>query len=194
MCWIGIFLAVTGLVWGFEWFANGLYWTTSGGKTKVPYAEVFSDTTNISSNSLSTPAVDIVWKNLVKENPTAEVIEVHIPENKNSTIAASTNPDSYTYWQNDNHFYDQYTLKEIQVKHLYGRYKDLTTADKIARMNYDIHVGAILGLPGKVLAFFASLICASLPVTGFIIWWGRKNKDKKGKKKKDKKKKKEVAV
>jgi uncharacterized iron-regulated membrane protein len=43
-------------------------------------------------------------------------------------------------------------------------------------MNYDIHVGAILSLPGKILAFFASLICASLPVTGFIIWWGRRKK------------------
>jgi uncharacterized iron-regulated membrane protein len=45
-------------------------------------------------------------------------------------------------------------------------------------MNYDIHVGSILGLPGKFLAFFASLIGATLPVTGFIIWWvkGRKKK------------------
>jgi len=45
-------------------------------------------------------------------------------------------------------------------------------------MNYDIHTGAILGLPGKILAFFASLICASLPVTGFYIWYGRKYKKK----------------
>jgi uncharacterized iron-regulated membrane protein len=43
-------------------------------------------------------------------------------------------------------------------------------------MNYDIHVGAILGLSGKVLAFFASLIAASLPVTGFLLWRGRKKK------------------
>jgi uncharacterized iron-regulated membrane protein len=45
-------------------------------------------------------------------------------------------------------------------------------------MNYDIHTGAILGLPGKFLAFFASLIAASLPVTGFMIWMGRKKKKK----------------
>ena len=36
----------------------------------------------------------------------------------------------------------------------------------IARMNYDIH-GAVLGLPDKILVFCGSLICASLPVTGF---------------------------
>jgi uncharacterized iron-regulated membrane protein len=49
---------------------------------------------------------------------------------------------------------------------------------KLMRMNYDIHVGAILGLPGKILAFFASLLIASLPVTGFMVWWGRRNKAK----------------
>jgi uncharacterized iron-regulated membrane protein len=40
-------------------------------------------------------------------------------------------------------------------------------------MNYDIHVGAIAGLPGKIIAFLACLLCASLPVTGFIIWFDR---------------------
>ncbi|MBN3661790.1 MAG: PepSY domain-containing protein, partial [Ornithobacterium rhinotracheale] len=42
--------------------------------------------------------------------------------------------------------------------------------------NYDIHVGAILGIWTKILAFIISLICASLPITGFLVWWGRKNK------------------
>jgi uncharacterized iron-regulated membrane protein len=49
-------------------------------------------------------------------------------------------------------------------------------ADKIMRMNYDVHTGAIGGLPTKILAFFASLIAASLPLTGFTIWYGRKKK------------------
>jgi uncharacterized iron-regulated membrane protein len=86
------------------------------------------------------------------------------------------NPDDGTYWQNDNIYFDQYTLKELPVDHVYGRFKDAAAADKLMRMNYDIHVGAVLGLPGKVLAFFASLLCASLPVTGFYIWWGRRKK------------------
>jgi uncharacterized iron-regulated membrane protein len=44
--------------------------------------------------------------------------------------------------------------------------------------NYDIHVGAILGLPTKIIAFIVSLICASLPVTGFMIWWGEERKNR----------------
>jgi uncharacterized iron-regulated membrane protein len=53
---------------------------------------------------------------------------------------------------------------------------DGAPAGKIVRMNYDMHVGAVLGLPGKLLAFFASLVAASLPVTGFLVWWGMKKR------------------
>ena len=91
---------------------------------------------------------------------------------------AGANRDASTYWKTDYRYFDQYTLQEIPVTHLDGRYKDATIADKIVRMNYDIHTGQVLGLPGKILAFFASLIAASLPITGFYIWWGRKKKKK----------------
>ncbi|RZK63395.1 MAG: PepSY domain-containing protein, partial [Pedobacter sp.] len=76
-------------------------------------------------------------------------------------------------------FYDQYSLKEIEVKHMYGKLANATAADKLARMNYDIHVGAVLGLAGKIMAFLASLVAASLPITGFIIWRGRHKKSRK---------------
>jgi uncharacterized iron-regulated membrane protein len=80
------------------------------------------------------------------------------------------------YYNIDYRFYDQYTLKELSTPSLYGAYKDAVFADKVIRMNYDIHVGSIGGLPGKIIAFLASLVTASLPVTGFLMWWGRRKK------------------
>jgi uncharacterized iron-regulated membrane protein len=62
------------------------------------------------------------------------------------------------------------------VKHQYGKFAEARLADKLFRMNYNIHVGAIAGIAGKVTAFLASLIAASMPVTGFVIWWGRRRK------------------
>ncbi|MFB2119050.1 hypothetical protein [Parapedobacter sp. 2B3] len=32
----------------------------------------------------------------------------------------------------------------------------------------------------KILYFIASLICASLPITGFYIWWGKRKKRPRG--------------
>ncbi|MDN5296752.1 MAG: hypothetical protein PWQ71_858, partial [Bacteroidota bacterium] len=61
----------------------------------------------------------------------------------------------------------------------YGRFADADTADKLMRMNYEIHTGAILGLPGKIIAFFASIFIAGLPITGFVIWWRKRGKKEK---------------
>jgi len=71
-----------------------------------------------------------------------------------------------------------YMGRDDAVRELLSAGADANAADKLLRMNYDIHTGAIIGLPGKVLAFCASLLCASLPITGFYIWWGRRKKDR----------------
>ncbi|GAA0878846.1 PepSY-associated TM helix domain-containing protein [Algoriphagus jejuensis] len=172
-----LIFAVTGLVWGFIWFRDGLYAATTGGEKFVEYYAPVSDSTQF--NPTSAPALDQVWVKMVAEYPQAEWIEVHPPEYEHGSIAANANPDASTYWKTDYRYFDQYTLEELPVDHVWGRFHEATFGDKLNRMNYDIHVGAIAGFPGKLLAFFLSAIIASLPVTGFMIWWGRKYKGKK---------------
>ncbi len=46
----------------------------------------------------------------------------------------------------------------------------------IMRANYGIHTGLVLGMPTKILYFLASLISASLPFTGLLVWLGKKKK------------------
>ena len=76
------------------------------------------------------------------------------------------------YYNQSEFFYDRYTLKPLEMEG--SKFSEAKFADKLSMMNYDIHVGSILGFPGKVLAFLASLIGASLPITGFLVWYGRK--------------------
>jgi uncharacterized iron-regulated membrane protein len=83
--------------------------------------------------------------------------------------------DKDLFYNADNLYFDQYTAKQIPVSY-WGKYADANAGEKATRMNYDIHIGAIAGLPGRILMFFAALITASLPVTGFYIWWGKKKK------------------
>ncbi len=157
-----------------------MYWATSGGQTMTQFYEPESKGKPVLDKN--TPAIDFLWKKTMAENPTAQTIEMHYPETSKSTIAAVTNPIAGTFYKADYIYYDQYSLKPLPVTHNFGRYRDdLNLANKIMRMNYDIHIGAIVGLPGKILAFIISAITASLPVTGFIIWWGRRKKSKKPK-------------
>jgi uncharacterized iron-regulated membrane protein len=181
--WILIFLAVSGMVMGFQWFAKSVYWVSSGGKEMIPFAESVSksaaDEKLVAMSVGKAPAQDILWAKARAERPGfTGNMDVHPPHTKDAAIELAINPDPGTFWKADYLFYDRYTLKEIKVDHMFGKFADASTADRIARMNYDIHVGAVLGLPGKIMAFFASLVAASLPITGFLIWRGRRKKDK----------------
>jgi uncharacterized iron-regulated membrane protein len=169
--------AVTGLVWGFQWFAFS-YYKILGGEKSLLYEEP-SSTSEPDDKVKQIAPLDDVWHLMVKEYPEAESIEVHPPETDSSSIAANANSDKETYTHIDYRYFDQYSLKEINVNHLWGRTKNDAIADQLMKMNYDIHTGGIFGLAGKIFAFLISLLIASLPITGTLIWWGRNKKRKK---------------
>lgn len=178
--WIIIFIALSGMVMGFQWFAKSVYFISSGGKTLNQFEETYSDTTRNAKLQLNASAADQLWKSYLDADPKFNgSLDVHVPENEKASIEIAKNPDPDTYWKADYSYFDQHTLKEIEVQHVFGKLKNATVADKIMRMNYDIHVGSIAGLPGKIIAFFASLIAASMPITGVLIWIGRNKKKKK---------------
>lgn len=166
---IALIFAITGLVWGFNWFASS-YYKVLGGEKSLVYEDPISGK---KTNAIENP-IDKVWLLMQKEYPEAKSIEVHPPENDSTTIAANANPDAGTFWKMDYRYFDQYTLEEKEVNHIFGRYENAAVSDKLMRMNYDIHTGAIFGLAGKIFAFLISLLIASLPVTGFFVWWNRK--------------------
>lgn len=49
-----------------------------------------------------------------------------------------------------------------------------STLGKVDAARYAIHVGALLGLPGRIAACVASLILAMLCITGPWMWWKRR--------------------
>lgn len=72
---------------------------------------------------------------------------------------------------------DAYTGKVIHREGWNDRKGVLATIDQA---RYSIHVGAILGLPGRIAACLASLILAALCITGPWMWWKRRPKGKLG--------------
>jgi uncharacterized iron-regulated membrane protein len=176
---IGVIFAVTGLVWGFQWFSQGLY-TVTGGKGSDEFINPPSDTTSISIVSSPAEATDRAWYALKKEYPENEGINISFATQKSESIYSYVNFRDGTYYKVDYNYFDQYSMKKIAINGPYtGKYSEANLGQLLRRMNYDIHTGAILGLPGKILAFLASLVCATLPVTGFVIWWGRRKKGNK---------------
>lgn len=174
--WVVLFLAITGLVMGFQWFAKSLYWVSSGGRAKVEDRHPVSETTQ---KALYTNTADYLWQEHSSHIKPFESIGIYFATLPTDPVEIVVNHRPGTYYNSDFYHYDQYTGKLLPAQGSYeGKFTEAKLADKIVRLNYDIHVGAVLGLPGKILAFFGSLIAASLPITGFLIWRGRKKKTK----------------
>lgn len=175
---LAIVIIFTGLVMAFEKFKASVYYGLGGDKEVVWRLPENISSTGNSQNTLS--GMDKLFYDLQEKYPQAVDLEFHYPMTASEAIYVEIGYEEGVYYNADYRFYDQNTLQEISSPTIYGVYNNQTgIPEKIMRMNYDIHVGAIGGLPGKVLAFFASLLCASLPVTGGLMWYGRKFKKKK---------------
>jgi len=54
-------------------------------------------------------------------------------------LVVSLNPEAGIYWKTNYLFFDQYTLSKIQPDHIWGEFDNADGADKLMRLNYDIH-------------------------------------------------------
>lgn len=172
--WIVLFAALTGLVWTFEWMRKAEYWIGSGGKEMPEYPNPFAK--KKSADILPANGIDAVFEQKLAAYDNPHLASVDFPDNDSTAYCISIYPNQ-RYYDGDQFYYNQHTLAEIPVS-FYGQYKNANVGEKLSRMNYDIHIGSILGLPGRIAMFFAVLIGASLPITGFYVWWGRNKKSK----------------
>ncbi|NVO32290.1 PepSY-associated TM helix domain-containing protein [Hymenobacter lapidiphilus] len=167
-----LLLATSGLVWSFDWWEMGIY-RLLGQTTKPGYGAHAAAPAR--PRTTATP-LDAALRHLQTQRPTWTNIYVALPE------AASKNPhelegyvdyDGGTAWnESDTYFYHTATGTVTYAEPFVQK----TTGEKWRNSNYPIHIGTIFGWPTRVLVCLATLVCASLPVTGFLIWWGRRHK------------------
>lgn len=172
---LALILVLTGLIMAFQSFEHVTY-KALGGEKSVEFT-IPKNTSSTRANYMDdTLPIDQLLRRLKQQFAQAEQYEIHYPHTDSASIYVEITYESGVFYSSDYCFYDQYSLEEIKTTSLYGRYKNADFPDKVIRMNYDIHVGSIFGLPGKILVFLISLVVATLPVTGFMLWWGRKKK------------------
>ncbi|MTI41205.1 PepSY-associated TM helix domain-containing protein [Fulvivirga lutimaris] len=158
-------IACTGLVFSYKWFGDGVQWLVNGGSLPPKSERLYSDTTKVATLL----PLDKILYSANQLNAEAKAFSINLPD-KITDVVSVTVQNSEKRYKRERHLFDQHTGQLLNT----ASFDDKTTGEKLRAMNYDIHVGNILGLPGKILAFIASLISASLPITGFMICIGRK--------------------
>lgn len=170
---LALLIAFTGLIMSFHWVRESTYWI-SGGWADEPVKKeavaVIKDTISVQQLDMLT-AADFIWKKvrteIAKENK--EAVIIHFPDEPTEDFYACTDMNNGV-WRDL--YFDPNTLELLPKSQKY--IKGERFSKWLMRSNYSLHVGTIGGLSTKIIYFLASLICASLPVTGFIIWYNRK--------------------
>lgn len=173
---VAVIIAMTGLTWSFKWWEKGMYKAFGSAKPVVLLRQApFVNTADTLGNHLN--QIEYTIKQKVKNNYIA--IGLNLPDKGGNVLMAYVYHHHRTDgWRNLSYYYFDTRTGQLfdQMEHAK---KPLGL--KWRNSNKDIHTGRIYGLPTQILAFLASLVCASLPVTGFLIWWGKRNKKPKAK-------------
>lgn len=171
---IALILALSGLAIAFDWMREGVYTAANLGKTYAyEKQEVKSDLLQAGFKPRM-PVIDQALMVARARSPQAQMFSIFAGDEKKDPVWVTAYYTPLHYYRSDEYTFDKYTGKLLKVM----LHQKKSPGMKMNDANYDIHVGQILGLPGKIIAFFASLICASLPITGLIVWLGKRKKKK----------------
>lgn len=166
---LALVIAFAGLGFSYEWMHEAFYVVGNLGK-EYP-EDHMSPTIRTSENFSADNPIDLAFVRTVKLMPESGMYFTW-EQGEDTPIITGAYPDALEFDHQSNLYFHPQTGELLRTHY----YPDKSTGLKLQEMNYGLHTGQYFGLPGKILAFFVSLFVAGLPVSGFMIWWGRKKK------------------
>ena len=171
---IALLMSITGIYFAYPYVKNVIHFTLSGSADLPKDKEIKSpDSLMIKNSSVYDLTADQTRKLY------AESASFRIPLSGKNKKGKDLKNIPVTVYGEEGRFSDRSTLvfDKYSGKLLAEKpHQKLSNAEKYANANYDIHTGSYFGLLGKIIWFITGLICTSLPVTGFLVWWGKQKK------------------
>ncbi len=118
------------------------------------------------------PLADVAYAQMRQQSPTAEMVLIGPTTGRKQPVYCLTYQRALHYYHRDEYYFHPVSGQLLRALPHAAK----SPGKKLGDLNYDLHTGQILGLGGKIVAFLISLLSASLPVTGTLLWWGRRHK------------------
>ena len=118
------------------------------------------------------PLVDVAYQQVRQHSPTADMLVIGPAADRKQPVYCLTYQKALHYYHRDEYYFHPVSGELLRALPHVGK----SAGKKLGDINYDLHTGQLLGLGGKIVAFLVSLLAASLPVTGTLLWWGRRHK------------------
>ncbi|MBC7828202.1 MAG: PepSY domain-containing protein [Chitinophagaceae bacterium] len=163
-----LIVSLTGIFWVFDTAKSFVRAATSSPVRKAP------ETRSVPSVLRKENPLDTAYHYASIKNPGAREVFIVVPPDSLASIRVLLRFPYTIVRKQTSLWFDQYSISNIHTI----SYRGYTRYESINQSIYDFHTGRIraLGIGSKIIYFLASLFAASLPVTGFLIWYGRKKK------------------
>ena len=169
MIFPAMIIALTGLTFSYEILHDAVY----------PIGNAFSNISkdkempvlHFGSQSATTTSIDLSFQKTLQLAPDSEMYFI-LDQGAGHPILSGAYPDALAYDHQSNYYFHPKTAQLIHAQ----PYDDKSTGMQLQEMNFGLHTGQYFGLFGKIMAFLGSLFVAALPVTGFMMWYGRRKK------------------
>ncbi len=171
--WILLFAILTGLFWGFEIVKNTLKVVT--GETKLHYEIPLSINIESTDDFNQFVLIDDLMHQFRAAYPD-KPIRISNPRKAYDPIRVVVLDSKMRGYKTDHYYFDRYTGVALVGQFKNRLHTQSSLFNTLHSLVYDIHLGTVFGLPSRFLVFFGSLIGASLPITGFLIWFNKRKK------------------
>lgn len=166
-----LIMTLTGVGMSFDW-ANKVLGAVTGTPLKRP--EPPTSVPAPGAAPAFSPDALLVWAR--QQAPQAQYYSLQLPKEPTGSIrVAMLPPNALTDNATDEVYLDQYSGRIISQQPYTGR----NLAQRVRGLYKPIHTGAIFGGPSKLLALVVSLLGATFPITGTIMWFNRTRKNRK---------------
>ncbi|NLR93029.1 PepSY-associated TM helix domain-containing protein [Flammeovirga agarivorans] len=170
-----IIMCITGLCWSFSWYNDGVYLLFDG---KLPSKEdnqphkIDSENQYLSFQD-KMDFVDTIY-------PEEGGYSISFPNKKQAvyTVSKAAGETFFSYGQSR-----KVTFNTDHQPNSHIAFEDYTLGRQMRIHAKSLHIGYYFGTFGRWIYCICSLIATTLPVTGFLVWWFKRNKKGKGKKK-----------
>lgn len=179
-CWILLISVTTGLVMSFDWVEKPVVALFGGSPELVGQNPPMADV----KEGKEFKSRQFVFEQFERTYPKGYKLTLMAiqPGMENNQFIILDRDDRFLHLYGDNQIVDRYTGRQLEKPLV----EEFEKNQDILEANLDIHMGTVGGWPTQILAFMIGLFGASLPITGFFIWRGRKKKGKRNERSKEK--------
>ena len=159
----------TGLYWGLDFVENGLRYATGEAQhpTPPPLSAVPAEG---ESRPGPWPIIQQLSTSVRESHPDAD-FRISVPHKPTDPITVAIVQRDHRAATTVIRPYDRFSGEPIAVPYTAANGDTRSRFNRASSWVYDVHFGTWLGWPGRVLMCLSSLLAATLPVSGVVLWW-----------------------